>query len=247
MQIWGVPERIWYSCTSCDIARNRWAHASHSDTGTQSLCELDWLQNTICNSAMLIVMTWAHNPPVNLNLWYMPAIASGLPQFRKQSLIFRHKYSMLLRQSPRQVRLGKKWCRICHNATQTICRWFSWALDLWLYGSNRCGFAWNQRATCSYLDTAIWYRHDAIYCYIGLPNLQCTMYLNITSWHMAKTLRCARKLLQCVLFTLLTSQCILGHKVSAQYKITTNEWFEVSSLHYSQSSTLAVHPHLGQP
>jgi len=49
------------------------------------------------------------------------------------------------------------------------------------------------RVRVSYSDTAIQYRHDLLYCQIGLPDLQCAIYPNATHdiWHSARIVRCA--------------------------------------------------------
>ena len=88
--------------------------------------------------------------------------------------------SILPGESPCPIGLANKRCWISHNTTQNVCRWFSGYPDLESNGSKSCGFARNQPVGVSYSDTPIRYRYHLLYCQIGLPNLQCTIYLNET-------------------------------------------------------------------
>ena len=180
MPIWGVPRRLWYSCTSCGFATNKWDYLSYSDTGTQSSCRLCWLWNEIGNYAVTVITICAQDSMVNLNLDHMPGIPAELPWIREWLLKIWQKTSILPRQSPWQIGLANNRCWICHEATQNVCPWFSCAPKLQSYGSEMCGFDGNLRAGVAYSNTAIQYRPDFVCCQLGLPNLQWAIYLNET-------------------------------------------------------------------
>jgi hypothetical protein len=44
-------------------------------------------------------------------------------------------------------------------------------------------------------------------------------------WHMCRIHRCAWKWLNCTLLTLLSSQCVHGHRFPVHLKFTTDKWF----------------------
>jgi len=80
----------------------------------------------------------------------------------------------------------------------------------------------------SYSNTAIPYRHDIIYCQIGLANLQCVIYRNETHgmWHMARIPQCTSKWLNCARYALLTTICVRSHRFPVNLEIATDKWFE---------------------
>jgi len=172
-----------------------------------------------------VITICGQDSPVNLNLDHVPAKSVALQRISEQCLRFWHKDSISPSLSPCQIRLANVQCRICHNVTQIICWWYSGAPERRSYGSISCGFARDQQASVSYSDTVIHYLFDWLYCPVGLPNLQCTIYLNETQdiwlgFSGAPERGWTR------IFFLLTSKCIHGLRFPVNLKLTTDEWFE---------------------
>jgi hypothetical protein len=92
MPIWGVPELLRYSWTSCGFAMNQWAHVSYSDTEFQHSYRLCWLRPGIGKYALTVMTICAQVSREHLNFDYIPVIDVRLPQISKLCLTFWHKY-----------------------------------------------------------------------------------------------------------------------------------------------------------
>ena len=130
---------------------------------------------------MTVKTIGAKDSPVHLNFEHMPAIDAGLPRISEPHLKFRHKNSQYRVESL----LAKLDLQIS-GAGSVITQLKTYAnnspvhLNLNQMAAKAAALPGIMPVGVSYSDTAIQYRHDLLYCQIGLPNLQCAIYLNET-------------------------------------------------------------------
>jgi len=134
-------------------------------------CNLSGLPNGIGNYALMVMMLFAQDSPVQLNIEPVPANAVAMRWISELCLIFWLKQAISPTLSTFPIALANIWYRIRHNATHKICSWFCGWHEAWSSGSTMCSFARDQPASVSYCDTAIGFHLAWLYCPMGLPDL----------------------------------------------------------------------------